>query len=232
MNADYDTLWDSCWGEMQTIGPVHRHVCRIIVEMVRPLSIRSVLDAGCGNGINLRALQKHLGITDVVGIDISPNALELARRHLQGEFKVMNVEREVLARRFDLVLSSQVIEHLKDDDAFLRNLRAMCDGYCLIGTMQGRMRPSEVRVGHLRNYTRPGLEKKMRHAGFAIERVVEWGFPFYSPLYRSAIEHIGGQTAKIGYGKKQRFIAWVLYQLYRLNSSHRGDVLMILGKVK
>jgi hypothetical protein len=98
--------------------------------------------------------------------------------------------------------------------------------------MQGRMRPSEVRVGHLRNYTRPGLEEKMRHAGFAIERVVEWGFPFYSPLYRSAIEHIGGQTAKIGYGKKQRFIASVLYQLYRLNSSHRGDVLMILGKVK
>jgi len=232
LNADYDTLWDSCWGEMQTIGPVHRHVSRIIVEMVRPLGIRSVLDAGCGNGVNLRALQKHLGIADVVGIDISPNALELARRHVQGEFKVMNVEREALARRFDLVLSSQVIEHLKDDDAFLRNLRAMCDGYCLIGTMQGRMRPSEVRVGHLRNYTRPGLEEKMRHAGFAIERVVEWGFPFYSPLYRSAIERIGGQTAKIGHGKKERFIAWVLYQVYRLNSSRHGDVLMILGNVK
>ncbi|MGA2286230.1 MAG: class I SAM-dependent methyltransferase [Dehalococcoidia bacterium] len=229
---DYDRLWSDCWGGMQAIGPVHRHVCRIIVEMVRPLGIRSVLDAGCGSGVNLRALQKNLGVSDVVGIDISLNALQLAATQVQGEFVVMDVERNSLQREFDLVLSSQVVEHLEDDEAFLSNLRAMCKGYCLIGTMQGRMRASEAYVGHKRNYTRPGLEQKLRNAGFAIERVVQWGFPFYSPLYRSAIELVGGQAVKVGYDKKQRFVASLLYQLYRLNSSRRGDVLIILGSVR
>ena len=51
----------------------------------------------------------------------------------------------------------------------------------------------------------------------------------YSSLYRSAMECMGGHTAKIGYAKRRRFVAWVLGQVYRLNSLRRGDVLMILG---
>ena len=70
----------------------------------------------------------------------------------------------------------------------------------------------------------------MRSAGFDIVRVIEWGFPFYSPLYRSAIELIGGQAADIGGSRRDRWIANALYQLYRLNSSRHGDVLMILAR--
>lgn len=232
MTVDYDVLWGDTWGNMQDLGPVHRHSSRIIVNTVRDLGIRSVLDVGCGNGANLEALQHELNIADVVGIDISPSALDIARRRVQGEFKVVDLEHDSLGRTFDLVLSSQVIEHIHDDDAFLAKLRSMCERYCLIGTMQGRMRPSEVHIGHLRNYTRRGLEEKMMQAGFSIERVIEWGFPFYSPIYRSLIEYVGGQTAKIGYDRKDRVIARMLYHLYKLNMSRKGDVLMILGKVR
>lgn len=235
MTVDYDDLWRETWGGMQDIGPVHRHVARILVETVRPLDVRSVIDVGCGNGANLAAMQAALGIEDVTGIDISPEAIAVAQKRVRGVFHVMDLASPAglgagADRTFDLVLSSQVIEHLEDDDAFLARLRAMCGGYCLVGTMQGRMRKSEVHIGHLRNYTRAGLEKQMRRAGFSIERVIEWGFPFYSPIYRSLIEHIGGQAAQLGYGRKERIIASALYQLYRLNRSTRGDVLMILGK--
>ena len=34
MSVDYDELWRQTWGGMQDIGPVHRHVARIIVETV------------------------------------------------------------------------------------------------------------------------------------------------------------------------------------------------------
>ncbi len=232
MSVDYDELWRQTWGGMQDIGPVHRHVARIIVETVRPLDVRSVVDVGCGNGANLAALQTALKIDDVTGIDISPEAIAVAQKRVRGSFHVMDLSASPasLDRTFDLVLSSQVIEHLEDDDAFLTRLRAMCAGYCFVGTMQGRMRKSEVHIGHLRNYTRAGLEEQMRHAGFRIERVIAWGFPFYSPLYRSLIEYIGGQTAQLGSGRKERAVAGALYQLYRLNRSTRGDVLMILGK--
>ena len=231
MTADYEDLWAGCWGEMQDIGPVHRHMRRLIVDMVRPLRPRSVLDVGCGNGANLRALQADGGVEEAVGIDLAAAAIETAKRRVQGEFLVMDIEKEPpLNRTFDLVLSNQVIEHLHDDDAFLAKLREMCSGYCLIGTMQGRMRSSEVHIGHLRNYTTPGLQEKMRRAGFTIERTVGWGFPFYSPLYRSAIEWIGGNAKQIQYDRKDRIIASALYNLYRLNSSKKGDVLMILAR--
>jgi SAM-dependent methyltransferase len=231
MTVDYDELWSETWGEMQDIGPVHRHTARIIVDTLRLLGIKSIVDVGCGNGANLAAIQHALKIEDVVGLDISPGALDVAARRVRGQFQAADLEQApALPRTFDMVLTSQVIEHLHDDDAFLRKLRAMCGQYVFVGTMQGRMRKSEVHIGHLRNYTRRGLEEKMRAAGFSIEKVIEWGFPFYSPIYRTLIEFIGGQTADISYSKRDRMVANFLYHLYRLNMSRKGDVLMILGK--
>ena len=215
---------------MQEVGPVHRHLSRIIVNLIRPLSVRSVLDVGCGNGMNLGAIERELHPRELCGIDASPEALRMARRVVNGQFIALNAEGASLRRQFDLVLTSQVIEHIPDDEAFLRNLRQMASSYVLVTTMQGRMRPSEVLIGHLRNYTRQGLEEKMTKAGLQPMRTVEWGFPFYSPLYRSAIEWIGGQGARIRYDRKDRFIAWLLHHLYRLNSSRRGDVLIVLGR--
>jgi SAM-dependent methyltransferase len=233
MTVDYEELWSGTWGGMQDIGPVHRHTARIIVETARRLGARSIVDVGCGNGVNLAALQSALPLNDVVGIDVSRQALDVAQARVRGDFHEMDLERgEPLPRKFDLVLTSQVIEHLHDDDAFLRMLRAMCGRYVFVGTMQGRMRKSELSIGHLRNYTRRGLEDKMRAVGFSIERVIEWGFPFYSPVYRTLIEYVGGQTADISYGKRDRMIAKALYQLYRLNMSTRGDVLMIVGSAR
>lgn len=228
--TDYDALWGDCWGTLQEIGPVHRHQRRLIVEMAQPLSIRSVLDVGCGNGTNLEALVSSLGPLEVYGVDVSQQALAMAGRRVEGTFQVLDAERDCLERSFDLVLTSQVIEHVRDDDAFLRNLRRMTGRHCLVTTMQGRMRPSERFIGHLRNYTRAGLEEKLRAAGLVPQQVVEWGFPFYSPLYRTAIEWIGGMQAKVAYGWRDRLIARLLYQLYRLNSARRGDVLSVLAK--
>lgn len=230
MTVDYEELWGETWGEMQDLGPVHRHSARLIVDTIRPLGVRSIVDVGCGNGANLEAIHEELNISDITGVDVSEQALSMARKRVPGTFRTLDLEKETLDRTFDLVLTSQVIEHLQDDDGFLNKLRAMCERYVFVATMQGRMRKSEVHIGHLRNYTRAGLEQQMRNAGFSIERVIEWGFPFYSPLYRSMIEYIGGQTANIGYSRRDRAIANALYHLYRLNMSTKGDVLMILGK--
>ena len=231
MTVDYDVLWGETWGSMQDLGPVHRHTARIIVETLRPLGPNSLIDVGCGNGANLVAIQRALKVPSLVGVDVSDAALSEARRRVPAEFAIMDLEKDpALDRVFDVVLTSQVIEHLHDDDGFLEKLRAMCGRYVFVGTMQGTMRKSEVHIGHLRNYTRAVLEEKMVRAGFSIERTIEWGFPFYSPIYRTLIEYIGGQTAHIGRSKRDEVIAKALYQLYRLNSSSRGDVLMVLGK--
>ena len=231
MTADYERLWGHSWGGMQDMGPVHRHNREILVDLIRPLGVRSILDAGCGNGANLEAIQQALGIADVWGVDLSEKALALARKRVRGHFRVVDLERESVGRTFDLVMTSQVIEHVNDDEGMLTKLRAMCERYFIVATMQGRMRKSEAHIGHVRNYTRLELEAKIRRAGFTIDKTIEWGFPFYSPLYRTLIEYVGGNAMDIGYSRRDKIIAYVLYQLYRLNSQHHGDVITVLGHV-
>jgi len=232
--VDYDSLWRGEWGGMQDLGPVHRHVAGMIVRAIRELRPQSIIDIGCGNGANLAAIRRAEPAIALHGLDISQEAIDVARARVpDATFEVLDVRSaRAPERTYDLVLSSQVIEHVPDDGRFLELVRSYCGSYCFIGTMQGRMRGSEVRIGHLRNYTRPELAGKMESAGFEIVRVIEWGFPFYSPIYRSLIELIGGQTAKLSYGKRDRFVAGMLYQLYRLNRSSHGDVLMMIGRVR
>jgi SAM-dependent methyltransferase len=232
--VDYDELWGHAWGELQDIGPVHRHAARTIVDLIRPLGLRTVLDVGCGNGVNLAAIQHELPELELSGLDLSATAIALARRRVRGRFSVVDlVHDERPPGSFDLVLSAQVIEHVDDDAEFLAGLRALAQRYVIVATMQGRMRRSEAQIGHLRNYTRASLERMMCDVGLEPVRTVEWGFPFFSPLYRSGIELVGGgHSVAAGQSRTRRLLASSLYHIYRLNSSHRGDVLTVLARVR
>jgi 2-polyprenyl-3-methyl-5-hydroxy-6-metoxy-1,4-benzoquinol methylase len=227
----YDDLWSDTWGDMQAFGPVHRHSCRRLVELVAELPVRTVLDVGCGSGENLRALA-HAGSYRLAGVDVSDKALERARVVVpDAVLHCLDVQTRKLDETFDLVMSSQVIEHLPDDLAFLRAMRLMSNRYVLVATMQGKMRPSETRIGHLRNYSSAELVEKMTSAGLRPIRVEGWGFPFYSPLYRSVAEWLPGGPPSGPMGWGSRMVAGFLYQLYKLNVRGKGDVLTVLAEV-
>jgi SAM-dependent methyltransferase len=196
--------------------------------------VESVVDVGCGNGANLAALQQQLGLRNVVGLDVSDAAIRAAKARVKGQLLVRDVIAEGgIEGRYDLVLSSQVIEHIEDDETFVQRLYDMCGRYCFLGTMQGRMRSSELEIGHQRNYTREGLVGMMEAAGFKTEQVIEWGFPFYSPLYRSAIERFGaGASQGVTPGRLNRLASKLLHNLYKLNSHSHGDVIMVLASRK
>ena len=74
-----------------------------------------VLDAGCGNGYYAGEFLKR-GCR-VVGVDLSESGVAQARRQFtQGRFEVVPVDDELLGHLgedpFDLVISTEVIEHL------------------------------------------------------------------------------------------------------------------------
>jgi SAM-dependent methyltransferase len=227
----YDELWSGAWGDMQTFGPVHRHALERLVTMVAGLPVHSVLDVGCGSGQNLRALAAS-GSYRLAGIDVSDKALEKARAAVpDAELYRLDVQCQKLEAKFDLVMSLQVIEHVPDDLELVRNMRLMSNRFVMVATMQGKMRPSEARIGHLRNYSSDELREKMEGAGLKPIRVEGWGFPFYSPLYRTAAEWLPGGPPDGPMGRGSRMAAAFLYQLYKLNLSGKGDVLTILAEV-
>src|SRR5258708_35292303 len=171
---------------MKIYGTYASTLSRWIHSRVAPLKFSSVLDIGCGRGHWLQDLTRRYPHLDPIsGIDISPISLRTAKERVpHGTFHVLDIQTEYLRKTFDLVLCTDVIELIHDDEAALQNIRRMTAKFLLITTLQGNFLPEwEVRIGgHVRNYRRDELVTKMKRAGFDIAQCIEWGFPFYSPL--------------------------------------------------
>lgn len=75
----------------------------------------SVLSIGCGSGVDTQWLVEH-GASRVVGIDISANLIDIAkRRYPKREFHEMDMESLTFADfEFDLLYSSLAIHYLDD----------------------------------------------------------------------------------------------------------------------
>lgn len=229
----YDRLWSGTWGDQQRYGPVHRHQRAALLKLIASLDVATVLDVGCGSGDNLAALSHSMPHLALFGVDVSPQALALAAQHVpKASFRQLDAQREKLDQSFDLVLCNQVIEHLPDDEAALRNLALMSKCWVLVATMRGRMRPSELAIGHVRNYSDEELCRKAERAGLEVVDLFGWGFPFYSPLYRTTIEWLPAGPPEGNFGPIQKAIATLLYYLYFLNVPRQGDVVTLLARSK
>jgi SAM-dependent methyltransferase len=227
----YDQLWTKTWGDQQTFGPVHRRLRQELLSLITKLTPASVLDVGCGSGGNLAAIAHVMPQVELAGVDVSPEALALAAQRVPGaSFRQLDAQREKLDEQFDLVLCNQVIEHLVDDITALRNMALMAKRWVLVGTMRGRMRKSELAIGHFRNYSDVELHAKAEKAGLEVVDIFGWGFPFYSPLYRTMIEWLPGGPPEGKFGAAQQAIANFLYHLYALNIPRCGDVVTMLAR--
>ena len=124
--ADYDRGWEFKWDDMKKYGPFSRHLRRIMKNMIRPLKFESVLDVGCGQGSLLQELQSEFPNIKPYGIDVSSAAIELARKRVpSGRFYVFDITDSSLDERCDLVVCSEVLEHIPDDLLALHNLQKM-----------------------------------------------------------------------------------------------------------
>jgi SAM-dependent methyltransferase len=92
----------------------------VLSERPRPV----VLDVGCGAGANAREIRRLAPDATLLGIEPHPHAAALARAACNEVFegpleRWLDIES---GRRFDVVLLSDVIEHVADPLALLRRL--------------------------------------------------------------------------------------------------------------
>ncbi|MDD5547588.1 MAG: methyltransferase domain-containing protein [Candidatus Pacebacteria bacterium] len=96
-------------------------------------------DAGCGNGIYLKFLKENrTGLASLCGFDFSEKIVELAKENTGlEEIKIGNLENAPFGNeKFDLILCTQVIEHLLEDKRGIAELYRMLrkGGYLVIST--------------------------------------------------------------------------------------------------
>lgn len=116
-------------------GASGENLTSVFVDLVKRINgVGSICDLGCGNGHISGRLSK-LGY-DVTGVDASTSGIRIARNaYPEARFIHARIDGE-LTGEFDLVISSDVIEHLYRPSDLLEAARSLLrpNGHVLIGT--------------------------------------------------------------------------------------------------
>jgi SAM-dependent methyltransferase len=114
-----------------------------------------VCELGCGTGGNLTAIADD---HDVIGIECSPHALSHAQKSLSGRVRFGSLPDEVdlPAGGFDVVLMTDVLEHIENDTASaVTALKLIKPGGIVVATVpayQWLFSPRDAHHHHFRRY--------------------------------------------------------------------------------
>jgi SAM-dependent methyltransferase len=160
-----DELWELVPADP---GPPPAH----LVAFVRDLGhVERALDLGCGDG----RLTAELAATELTAADVSAVALERARARLPGARLAELAPDAPLPlddASFDLVLCAETVEHVRDVQLFLSEIRrVLVPGGVLALTTPATpplARPEDPLSPHLRRFTRRSLARVLEELGFEL----------------------------------------------------------------
>ena len=193
-----------------------------LLKNINVNDIKDIIDVGCGEGGKANLLSSYFTNSKVLGIDFTDEGIKLANEHYSNtnlEFKKLNVmDIDEKEKRYDLVTSFEVLEHIEDWQTLLKKMIDISDKYILISVPTGRMRDYEVHIGHLRNFKKLQIEEFMNNNGFRTVKTFYAGFPFYSPLGRDWLnKNFKGYEEDVAgeFTFKQKVFHKLLYIMFR-----------------
>jgi SAM-dependent methyltransferase len=172
-----------------------------------------VLDVGCGTGaVDFYLASKGFFVT---GVDVSKKAIYMATRNAKmlgvsgnTKFVVCNFPNEAIKGKYDLVVLSEVIEHLVDDVDAIKAINKLLrpNGILVLSTplkdaplfKMNLLNGQDSRVGHLRRYSEEGLSRILVSSNFKVLEVrrtegIFRNFLFFFPSYGSLIVRVANR---------------------------------------
>ncbi|QWE93847.1 MULTISPECIES: class I SAM-dependent methyltransferase [unclassified Cupriavidus] len=135
----------------------------------------SLMEIGCGTGYVLSGVAARYPGATLHGSEIFTAGLAVARARLPAiEFMQMDARRIPFVEEFDVMGAFDVLEHIEDDRAVLRQMfEALKPGGTVLLTVPQHAwlwSPVDDRACHVRRYAARDLEDKLREAGFKVAR--------------------------------------------------------------
>ncbi len=155
---------------------------KTLVNLIKPLKPLKILDVGCGEGFILVNFARNKVGKIYEGVDNSKTAIKLGKKMYPNlDIKVGDIYNlPYKDNSFDLLICTEVLEHLKDPDKALAELRRVTKKYIAISV------PNEpffilanlfrgkylTHLGnhpeHINHWTNPGFKRYLRKNGLKI----------------------------------------------------------------
>ena len=152
-----------------------------LIRKYAPLEGRRILDIGCGLGVYVRKFRQFSD--RVAGIDIDPKRLREGARTTPGLMLAVGEHLPFREGAFDVIVLNEVIEHVQDDRATLREaMRVLAPGGHVVIYAPNRLFPFET------------------HGIYVGDRFVFGNIPFVNwlpdPLRNRLVPHARAYTKK------------------------------------
>jgi SAM-dependent methyltransferase len=193
---DWNEHWKA-YAAAAALNPAGAYRRQLVFEMLSlqkaPGPVR-LLDLGCGTGEFSSDVLRERPDAEVVGLELSASGVEMARRRVPGA----TFFQQDFTRPIDLpaayrgwathAVCSEVLEHLDDPAAVLRNVRPLFAPGCrlMVTVPAGPMSAFDRHIGHRRHFDRRLLESTLQGAGLEVVDLRGAGFPFFN-LYRLVV---------------------------------------------
>ena len=147
----------------------------------------AVLDIGTSTGANLRLL-RELGFSGAIGLDSSVDAIEFCKAKGLGAVDFGDACSLPYAdNRFDLVVATDVIEHVDQDGRALDEIRRVLKpgGYALVTVpaFPSLWGSQDVVAHHKRRYRMMPLRDRVVKSGLSVDQSFYFNFLLFVPIW-------------------------------------------------
>ncbi len=155
----------------------------VFQKLAGPLvsTAREMAEVGCGQGLLQRQVEEAYG-REVTGFDLNENGLKHNLSKLSRVCCYDIYQRDAVFReKYDLIFLWDVIEHIRDEDTFLKAVlfHLLPGGKLVVNVPAGEWAFSgyDRAAGHFRRYSAASLRQTAKRNALEILRWSYWGLP-------------------------------------------------------
>lgn len=199
-----------------------------VLNLVPKDKISSILDIGCGDGVLLSLISKKTE-AQLTGVDLDIDSLKIAKTRLNATFiKSSATTLPFKPSSFDLVIASEIIEHLKKPEKMLIEIKKVLkpNGRVII-TTPVKLFPKPEDPLHIREFTTADLNKLLKK--YFSKVVIKSSHPYWlKKIYTTPWFKLDRF-----YFEPVRWLINLIYFIFRLNpfylkNSHPSQQLAII----